>query len=399
MAGMFRITILLVLVAFVTAPVSALDALDATGEPRYGRHALAPGFAPSPFSAGGLSGGDVDLKSLGLGANCLGYAASSPDFVVALTAAFERVTFLVASDADTTLAINLPNGSWACDDDTNGLNPALVFHGAAAGDYRIWLGSYTQGANDESALYVSEAGPETLPTTATGPDPGRDALYGEATLAAGFQPSPFALQLVGGGRNRVSDFITQPVCPGFVSEAPDFSVILDDAFREITFAVYSHAAMTLLVNAADGSWHCSDAQPGERPGIRFHYPLAGLYDVWVGSADEDNYAAAILRVTEHEAELRLPFTIDASCPGLREAALQVGRRAVVADAMPSGASLHAQPETASTVVFRAPPGSALELVGGPVCKGGQRWWRARLGEGAYAWVADGDASGVWLAPE
>ena len=394
----------LLIVIMVVLPLAALtvsggDGLNLAGDPRYGIHALAPGFSPAPATFDALSGGDIAVKSLNLGDNCLGYAASDPDFLIELTGEFSLITFLAASEADTTLIVNLPNGSWACNDDTNGLNPALVFHSAPAGGYRVWIGSYAAETNDESVLYIAEAGPETLPTTATGPDPERDPLYGETSLAPGFQPAPFTIQITGGGRNQVADHIEGDQCHGFVAEAPDFSIYLSDAFAEIWFAVFSPSNTTLLVNAADGSWHCNDDHLGWNPGIGFSLPLDGLYNVWVGSAEEGNYAAAILYVTENEPRASADYDIDASCDGLLESALQVGASAVVTESLLSGVSAYTSPDTATTRIFLAPPGSALSLVGGPVCAEERRWWRADFGGGILGWVAESDASTRWLEPQ
>ncbi|MDE2776026.1 MAG: hypothetical protein OXI77_08815 [Chloroflexota bacterium] len=391
--------VIIIVLSLAAAGVSAGDGLNPAGDPRYGAHALAPGFAPAPFTHDALSGGDIAVKSLNLGDNCLGYAASDPDFLIELTSEFSRITFLIASEADTTLIVNLPNGSWACNDDTNGLNPALVFHSAPAGGYRLWIGSYAEETNDESVLTIAEAGPETLPTTATGPDPERDPLYGKTSLAPGFQPAPFTIQLTGGGRNPVADHVAGERCHGFVAEAPDFSIDLSDAFAEIWFAVFSPADTTLLVNAADGSWHCNDDHLAWNPGIGFKLPLAGRYNVWVGSAEEGNYAAAILYVAVNEPKDAADYVIDTSCDGLPESALQVGAAAVVAASLPSGVSAYTSPDTATTRIFLAPPGSALRLVGGPVCADAHRWWRADFGSGVFGWVAEGDASARWLEPQ
>ena len=396
---LFRSKIALIALILFSGIAFAQDELNPAGAPRYGRHALAPGFVPSPFTYEALSGGDIEVKSQSLGDNCLGYAASDPDFVVELTGDFSRITFLIASAGDTTLIINLPNGSWSCDDDTNGLNPALVYYNALPGLYQIWIGSYAAETYDESVLYMSESGPEALPTTATGPDPGGDPLYGETSLAPGFQPSPFTVQITGGGRNQAADFITNEQCRGYISEAPDFSVYLSEPFDKIWFSVYSPADMTLVVKAADGNWHCSDDHIGANPGIGFHFPLAGLYDIWVGSADEGNYAASILYVTEHEPGESLNFTIDTSCDGMLATELQVGMRAEVTLAAVMGINLYAVPETASTVISQAAPGSSLLLVGGPVCDETHRWWRAEVSGLGHGWVADDDATTRWLEPQ
>ena len=374
----------------------AQSSLNPAGAPRYGSHTLAPGFAPSPFIHDALSGGDINVKSLGLGDNCLGYAARDPDFVIELTSDFPRITFLSASAQDTTLMVNTPNGSWSCNDDSNGLNPALVYHNALPGAYRIWIGSYAEEGFDESTLYITEAGPETLPTTATGPDPARAPLYGQATLSPGFQPAPFTVQIIGGGRNQAADYIADETCRGFVSEAPDFSILVDGSFAEIWFAVYSPADMMLVARAADDGWHCRAGHQGANPGIGFNSPLAGQYNFWLGSADEGNYAAAILYVLETEPVDSLEFSIDTSCDGLPATALQVGMLARVSPSAAAGINLHARPDTATTVIAQAAPGDSLRLVGGPVCAGTQRWWRAHVSDIGPVWLADGDAATRWL---
>ena len=396
MLSLLRRAIFLILAILNCAPTGlAQDSLNPGGEARYGQQSLAPGFQPSPVTIDVVSGGDIAVKPLALGDNCLGYAAADPDVVVELAAEFARVTFLIAAAEDTTLIINLPNGSWSCNDDTNGLNPALVYYNAAPGSYQVWIGSYAAETFDDAVLYLAEAGPEALPTTATGPDPARDPLYGEISLARGFQPSPYARQLLGGGRSNAAEHLADPTCRGYVSEAPDYSVYLSEDLVDLRFAVYSPAAMTILINGADGRWHCSAGDSGGDPAINFGYALSGLYDVWVGSQERGNYAASIFYLTEYEPERQPSFTIDTNCPGLLPTALQVGDRALVAH---SGAKVYAVPETASTVIFQPAPGAILTLVGGPVCDEEFRWWRAQLSDGNRGWIADGAAESRWLEP-
>lgn len=377
-----------------SAGIFAQAGLDPKSPPRYGSQVIAPGFQPAPFQAALISGGDQNVAALNLGANCLGFAAADPDFALQLHADFPQITFAVDSGADTTLIINLPDGGWACDDDSNGLNPALVFADAAAGVYRIWVGSFSAGTHSDSTLWVSESSADALPTTATGPDPARDPLYGTVELAPGFLPEPFQVQLIGGGRSDSAEFIRAD-CAGYVAEAPDYSIHLRENFAGIWFAVHSPAEMTLLVNAADGSWHCSADAPGADPAIGFASAPSGLYDVWVGSADEDNYAASILYVSEFPPSETSHFRIDTACPNQPATALQVGSYAQVAR---SGGSLHSAPRPAAAAVAHPQFGRGMQLIGGPVCEGGQRWWRAALFDGKRGWIADGDAGTAWLEP-
>lgn len=396
MPCLFRSAIFFTLAILSLAPASlAQEGLNPGGEARYGLHRAAPGFQPGPLTIDVVSGGDIAVKPLALGDNCLGYAAADPDVVVDLAAGFERVTFLIASAEDTTLIINLPNGSWSCNDDANGLNPALVYYKAAPGRYQVWIGSYAAETFDDAVFYLAETGPEALPTTATGPDPARDPLYGEITLARGFQPSPYAVQLLGGGRSNAADHLEDPACRGYVSEAPDYSVYLSEDMADLRFAVYSPAAMTLLINGADGRWHCSAGGSGGEPATNFDYALSGLYDVWVGSQERGNYAASIFYLSENAPDSPASFTIDVSCPGMLPTDLQVGSKALVGH---SGAKVYAAPETAATVIFEPAPGAMLALVGGPVCREAFRWWRAQLSDGNRGWIADGDAETRWLEP-
>ena len=378
---------------FSLATTHGQDTLNPAGEPRYGAYFFAPGFSPAPFTLNVVSGGDIAVKPLALADNCLGYAASDPDVVFELAAGFDRLTVLIASTEDTTLIVNLPNGSWSCNDDTNGLNPALVYHNATPGIYQIWIGSYAPDTYDDAQLYISEDGPEALPTTATGPDPAREATYGEAVLAPLFQPSPFAVQILGGGRSQAADFIAGPECRGFVAEAPDYSVILSEAFPKLYFAVYSPADMTLIISA-DGGWHCNDNDLGANPLIDFSYAAAGLYDIWIGSAEAGNYTASILYIQE-SAPAGPNLSIDTSCPGLPATALMVGEAAIVSG---TEAAMYAVPETASTVIYRPTRGTPLTLIAGPACFDEQRWWRAQLSGGARGWIADGDGDSIWLTP-
>ena len=376
-----------------SAFAQAQGRLNPAGEPRYGAFAFAPGFTPAPFVLDVVSGGDIAVKPLALADNCLGYAATAPDVVVDIAGRFERLTILVASAEDTTLIVNLPNGSWSCNDDTNGLNPAVVYHGAQPGLYQIWIGSYAPDTYDEAQLYISETGPEALPTTATGPDPARAATYGMVELAPNFQPSPYTVQILGGGRSRAADFLDDPACQGFVSEAPDYSVILSQSFTSLYVAVYSPADMTLVINGADGHWYCNDNDIGVSPGFHFNYATAGVYDVWIGSAEAGNYAAGILYIQETEPDSPPSFHIDTSCPGQPDSALRVGEYATVSH---SDAAMYAVPETASTVIFRPAKGTRLLLVAGPVCVDERRWWRAQLSDGARGWIADGTGDANWL---
>ncbi len=64
---------------------------------------------------------------------------------------------MARSAEDTTLVIQRPDGTFLCNDDGIGqeLNP-LVSAPFPAGTYKIWVGSYNQGANSRYHLGFSE---------------------------------------------------------------------------------------------------------------------------------------------------------------------------------------------------------------------------------------------------
>ena len=375
---------------------TANDGLEPRADPSYGERQFSPGFQPAPFSIDVFSGGDNDVAALDLGENCLGYAASPPDFVLELTDTFDQITILADSEVDTTLIVNTANGSWACNDDTNGLNPALVLHYADAGLYQVWIGSYSEDSTEISTLWITELGPDTLPTTATGPDLTRYPTDGEIALSPGFEPAPTIKQIVGGGHNFVADHVPGENCAGFVAEAPGFSVKLREDFETIWFSVHSPANMTLLLNSADDEWYCSDDVLGANPGIGFENAAAGRYDIWVGSYDHDNYAAALIYMSEFEPDGSLDFIIDTSCPGMLPTPLQVGHSVAVSRPDDGGMPIHAMPNSAASNVFYAESGTRLTIVGGPICSEEHRWWRIAIADVPRGWAPDGDGSESWL---
>ena len=57
---------------------------------------------------------------------------------------------------DTTLVVNAADGSWHCNDDFDGLNPAITFEAPASGQYDIWVGVYGEAGVAPAGLYISE---------------------------------------------------------------------------------------------------------------------------------------------------------------------------------------------------------------------------------------------------
>lgn len=147
-------TALLTLCALALAAPAASQ--DVSRTPAFGTITLTGGFAGDPRTVRVTAGGTLDASTLGEG--CVGSMADAPDVRLNFTPGTLPLIISVASDADTTLAINKPDGTWVCDDDggENGANPSIRFSPAASGQYDIYIGHYARGRRIPATLYISE---------------------------------------------------------------------------------------------------------------------------------------------------------------------------------------------------------------------------------------------------
>jgi hypothetical protein len=106
--------------------------------PTFGSVKLKAGFSPDPFTKKLEAGGEIQTKLGGVTA----WVAKAPDFKLFYEAGTFPLSIHVESAADTTLLINLPDGSWVADDDSGGmLNPLIRFAKPQTGRYDIWVGT------------------------------------------------------------------------------------------------------------------------------------------------------------------------------------------------------------------------------------------------------------------
>ena len=125
-------------------------------QPNYGSTNLVAGFTPDPRIVNLSSGGSIDASQT-VGSGCRGYITSAPDYRVNYQAGGYPLIISVASNTDTTLVINGPNGQYTCDDDSgNGTNPSVRFNNPQSGQYDIWVGTYGSASSAPASLYISE---------------------------------------------------------------------------------------------------------------------------------------------------------------------------------------------------------------------------------------------------
>lgn len=124
----------------------------------YGEISLEGGFQPDPHVVELTAGGSESVSVTG--ACDYGVVAEAPDFEVSFEDSATGSLYIYAvSSEDTTILVNLPDGSWMCDDDSYGDgDPILEIENPGDGIYDIWVGTY---GDDTAAatLGISEVDP------------------------------------------------------------------------------------------------------------------------------------------------------------------------------------------------------------------------------------------------
>lgn len=300
-------SIVAIIAVTVAAPAAAQDI---GADPTYETVRLNAGFADDPYTVRISSGGLTDASNLGNG--CRGYIATRPDVRLHYQAGEILPLILSAtSDVDTTIVVNAPDGSWYCDDDSGGsLNPMVRFEPALSGRYEIWVGTYGEADNHPATVNISELyGPaDSIADTSsvsftpgggtTGPDISADPIFETVRLSAGFAEDPYIVSLTSGGSNDASAVGSE--CRGYISSRPDVRLHYESGDTlPLILSVNSGSDTTLVVNAPDGNWYCDDdGGDGLNPSLQFDTPLAGRYEIWVGSYGDNASASADLHISE-----------------------------------------------------------------------------------------------------
>jgi serine protease Do len=132
-------------------------------------------------------------------------------------------------------------------------------------------------------------------------NPNDAARYGSLEVNPGFQDDPKSEEVVAGGPIDVSYLGNE--CTGFAEPNPDYEIHYN-AGAQPMLRIYFVANTpgddaTLIINDADGHWHCSDDEYGTTdPSIDFSPPPDGWYDIWIGSYSPSDYISGTLYVTE-----------------------------------------------------------------------------------------------------
>lgn len=306
---------------------------------------LRAGFPLDPFVVSLNGGGEIDASTLD--PECVGFITEAPTFAVNWEGEAEFFDIFYYSDFDPTLVLQLPDGSYLCNDDAsdNVLDPELIIEAPAEGRYRLWVGSYDEGqiipgflvitANrsvnvnnfDPGALVKRGViGGDVQPANVLGAEVVQAALSGE-TVAEGRDEAaiaasrtagrnivpdveiaggdtPITTTLVTDGETPVFTILPQDdngvVCGGLVSgAAPEFVFSYSGDAEDLRIFFEGSADASLVVVGQEIVLCSDDSEGGENgnPVIDIYNP-SGLYGVWIGRFDHTAPVTGTLTIVE-----------------------------------------------------------------------------------------------------
>lgn len=280
--------------------VASASAQNSSLAPTFGDITQSQGFGSTSITI--QAGGSIDANTFA--GSCNGYIADAPDYAINYNGQL-GLLIEAASNDDTTIIVEMPDGAIFCNDDFSGLNPGVELVGNEPGRYAIWVGTYnsiTSNTYPDADIFISEiSGPTPTPTPTPTPGAGLDPFaapaFGTITVAGGSGAQGFDLQAGG----EVDAFAFDNRCSGYVASAPDY--VVDYQGRSgvpLDFSVSSDDDTTLVVIDPNGNVFCNDDFGGSlNPALTVSNPVGGQYAVWVGtfSSAGNSFPDALLTVS------------------------------------------------------------------------------------------------------
>jgi len=132
-------------------------------------------------------------------------------------------------------------------------------------------------------------------------------LYTTLDLAPDFNNDPRKVEIEAGGDQSMEGMGED--CAGFINwDKPDVDVNYANdkdagspaGTEQLSFYVKASKDTTMLVYTPDQKWVCVDdtSDSNENPSLTFKRPLAGNYNIWIGTYDSGSTQKATLYVTE-----------------------------------------------------------------------------------------------------
>ena len=144
-------------VAAVLAGPAVATAQNWQANPQFGTVNLRGNFDPDPNVTSMVAGGRFNASNTG--SNCTGFIDGdrpSVDLNYERAGANYPLTIYAESSEDLVLVVNLPNGTWVCNDDYSGTNPAIRLDNPLSGNYNIFVGTFEAGRQANATLSITE---------------------------------------------------------------------------------------------------------------------------------------------------------------------------------------------------------------------------------------------------
>jgi hypothetical protein len=120
--------------------------------------------------------------------------------------------------------------------------------------------------------------------------------YGDATLSAGFEPTPFWAGIKGGGTVSLRDCGFE--WEGAVDPRPDLRLHWDGEAPRLAIYVEAEEDLILLVRDPEGHWLYDDNGWGRNPLIVITGPTPGDYVIFIGSRNMAEHIPVRLLISE-----------------------------------------------------------------------------------------------------
>jgi hypothetical protein len=268
-------------------PISAIElrGLDvaALGAPRAGSHAFTGESPRQTLARGATLFAQDAMDPLNPAGYCAGFGRfDAPDAVLTLAEGQRNLAVYARSEVDLTLAVRTPDGQWLCNDDSFGLDPAVIVDTAPAGDYIVFVGAFGQGREGRFDLFANTGAPSWDGTVFQAGQPRQGRVMFDRDQAGR------GAQVLAQG-NVVAD---QPLsmlpipnaCAGHVGiDAPDAIVTLGQREEMISLFATSQTDLVMAVRTPEGQWYCNDDSFGLNPAVQVYGASAGDYLVYVGA--------------------------------------------------------------------------------------------------------------------
>ncbi|MED5550467.1 MAG: peptidase [Pseudomonadota bacterium] len=132
--------------------MQSASSVDISAPARY-NVTLNGGFLPDPEQIHLQAGGNIRAADA-ISSQCRGYVDYAPTVQLTYNGS-GTLHIYTHGNADTTLAINAPDGQWFCNDDAIGTDAGISFTAGTRGVYDIYVGTYSSGRAD-TTLRISE---------------------------------------------------------------------------------------------------------------------------------------------------------------------------------------------------------------------------------------------------